>query len=327
MSGPVVMSGTAGSCAERIDPIRNAQDERKNAYLHMVTRQGRTGTPHALGDRMKNKLGYTFIALMSAASLAALGCDASSGAGPIEDDGSGTSGAGGSTSSNGAGATSGTGSGNGSTGSGNPSSGSGGGVTIEAANMIDDLEDGDPMILASGGRIGAWYTYNDETADAVQSPAASGSFTPSDGGPDGSSYVAHTSGSGFIEWGAGMGFDLNNKGDGMGGAGVKELYDGSKFTGIAFHAKGTTAIRFKLLVAGVTPEAEGGTCAMECNDAHGKAFALTSDWTQYVVPFSDLFQEGWGSSADFDPTTLVGLQFQVAKATDFDFEIDEIGFY
>ncbi len=273
---------------------------------------------------MKSKIGYTFIALISAASLAALGCDASSGSGPV-DDSSSSAGSGGS----GSGAS--VGSGSGSTGSGTGagsggSSSTGGGET-PVADMIDDLEDGDSSILANGGRIGAWYTYNDETDGAVQSPASSGEFAPTDGGPTGSAYSAQTTGTGFVEWGAGMGFDLNNKGDGEGGAGIKEKHDGSKHTGIVFHAKGTTPIRFKMLTIGVTPTEEGGTCEMECSDAHGKVLALGSDWQQFVIPFSEMYQEGWGTVADFDATALVGIQFQVAKATDFDFEIDQIGFY
>ncbi len=274
---------------------------------------------------MNSKYGYTFIALISAASVAALGCDAGSGSDVVEDDGSTSAGTGGSGTGSGSGNGTGSGSGNGSGSGAGTGGGSGGGVTI--ADMIDDLEDGDSSILANGGRIGAWYTYNDETDGGVQSPAASGEFAPTDGGPSGSSYSAQTAGSGFVEWGAGMGFDLNNMGDGMGGAGIKEKHDGSKHTGIAFYAKGTTPVRFKLLTTGVTPTAEGGTCEMECSDAHGKVVALSSDWKQFVIPFADMYQEGWGTAADFDATALVGIQFQVAKATDFDFEVDQIGFY
>ena len=37
---------------------------------------------------------------------------------------------------------------------------------------LDDLEDGDPLIMAANGRKGAWYTYNDESMGATQTPAA-----------------------------------------------------------------------------------------------------------------------------------------------------------
>ena len=66
---------------------------------------------------------------------------------------------------------------------------------------------------------------------------------------------------------------------------------------------------------------------MECSDAHGKVIPLAGEWKQIVIPFTDMHQEGWGTVVDFDATALVGIQFQVAKATDFDFEIDQIGFY
>lgn len=202
-----------------------------------------------------------------------------------------------------------------------------GGIAIDPQNMIDDLDDGDASIKAAGGRIGAWYTYNDETVGASQTPDAAESFTPEEGGPDGSVYCAHTSGSGFTEWGAGMGVDLNNPGDGMGGPGVKGLYDGSAFSGIAFVAKGSGAVRMKVLVDAIVPTDEGGSCDAECTDAHGAIVALTADWNQHVISYDELFQEGWGASASFDPTTIMGIQFQVTAGTEFDFYVDELGFY
>ena len=77
-----------------------------------------------------------------------------------------------------------------------------------SGDLVDDLEDGDDAILDDGGRRGGWYTFNDET-DGTQSPPGTG-FVPSPGGAGDSAYAAGTSGGGFTEWGAGMGFDLNN---------------------------------------------------------------------------------------------------------------------
>lgn len=205
-------------------------------------------------------------------------------------------------------------------------------VQIDAANMIDNLEDGDDVIIDAAGRVGAWYTYNDESAGGVQTPSGD-EFTPESGGAGGSAYAATMTGSGFTEWGAGMGFDLNNPGDDSGGAGTKGLWDGSAFTGIAFRARGTVPVRLALVTAAVVPVEFGGDCTPseaegeECDDAHGRTFTLSDEWTQYLVPFDQATQGGWGLPAEFDPKTLTGLQFSVETGGDFEVSIDDIGFY
>jgi hypothetical protein len=247
---------------------------------------------------------------------------------------------GGGTSGGGAGGSAGSGTGGSATGgsggsSGSATGGSGGGssVTISPENMIDDMEAGTGSIIMQEGRVGAWYTYNDESAGGTQTPVAGEPFLPEaiPGGNGTSLYAAHMVGSGFGVWGAGMGFDLNNPGDGEGGAGIKGQYDGSAFQGIAFWAKGSVPMRFKVQLAGTVPTTAGGTCTgdpdLECQDSHGKSIPLSENWQQYVIPFTDLKQEGWGTKVGWDATTLVGIQFQVAKSLDFDVWIDDIGFY
>ncbi len=208
---------------------------------------------------------------------------------------------------------------------GDTSNDSDGAVEIDPQNMIDDLEDGDPLILAAGDRRGAWYTYNDETEGAMQSPPTP--FEPSEGGPASSLYMAQTSGSGFTLWGAGVGVDLNNEGDPDGGDGMRMAYDASAHSGIAFWARGNAPIRVKLLIDAIVPTDTGGSCATDCEDAHGKIIPLTEEWAQYTVGFDEVLQEGWGTVAGFDASTLMSVQFQVSADTDFDFSLDEIGFY
>lgn len=203
--------------------------------------------------------------------------------------------------------------------------GDGGEIEPEPANVIDDLEDGDPVIFGASGRQGAWYTYNDETAGAEQLPPAP--FAPSEGGPGTSLYQAQTSGSGFTTWGAGLGLDLNNEGDPEGGDGIRMPYDASAHQGIVFHARGNTAIRVKLLIGDIIPVETGGSCMADCEDAHGKIVPLSEEWAQYTVDFDEAFQEGWGAAAAFDATNLMSIQFQVSASTDFDFAIDNVAFY
>ena len=259
-------------------------------------------------------------ALVTMATFTVVGCDA--GSPPIDENqpGEGGSSSTGSDSSGSSGSESGP---SGSSGSGEQN------MPLDPLNVIDDLDDGDALIKAANGRLGAWYTYNDESETGSQTPAAGDNFDPAEGGPEGSVYAARTSGSGFDSWGAGMGFDLNNEGDEEGGTGIKNPYDASGLQGIAFMAKGNTPVRFKVLVDGVVPTVEGGSCEDEelCNDAHSTIVALGDEWQQQVIYFDELFQEGWGVSAEFDTSLLMGIQFQVSAGTEFDFSIDEIGFF
>jgi hypothetical protein len=225
----------------------------------------------------------------------------------------------------GAGGTQPVGNGGGTSGStsagGQPSGGAGpGSQAIAPENMIDDLEDNDGSITNQGGRVGAWYTYHDATAGGVQDPEMGVSFLPQDCG-HASVKCAHTSGSGFTDYGAGFGFDFNNSGS------AKGIYDVGSFTGIAFWAKGTP-FRLKVLTSATVPAAEGGSCSTtKCSDNFGMAIAANADYQQFVVPFSSLTQEGWGDKATFDPKTVIGVQFQVKAGVTFDISIDDVGLY
>jgi len=199
--------------------------------------------------------------------------------------------------------------------------------------LIDDLEDGDDQILVIGGRAGFWHTFNDATPGGKQTPDPEGELTLEEGGPEGSAYCLHTTGSGFTEWGAGLGFDLNDQSAVSGGAAAKGPFDASGTAGITFKAKGNTYIRVAFPVQAVIPLEEGGTCLTstvegeDCYDVHGIGFSLTKDWKRFEVPFAKLTQEGWGKVTEFDLTTLLGVQFLIPPGVDFDVYIDEIAFY
>jgi hypothetical protein len=237
---------------------------------------------------------------------------------------SGSGGSGGSMSGTG-GSMSGTG-GSGAGGSGTP----GGMVTIGPDDMIDDMEDGDDAIIMLSKRAGFWYAYNDMTG-GMQKPEPDKDFIPEDCGPSMKGKCVHITGSGFKEWGAGVGFDLNNPGE----PAKRMTYDVSGFKGIAFWAKGNVPFRLAVAVAGVVPVEEGGTCPTpanpmgpeQCHDTHGKLIRVTGEWAQYVVPFSDLVQANFGKKAAFDPATVLSVQFDVNQGLTFDISIDEIGLY
>ncbi len=176
--------------------------------------------------------------------------------------------------------------------------GAGPDATLGAEDLVDDLEDGDDAIAEAGGRMGGWYTFNDATAGGTQTPPESG-FVPSAGGAGGSAYAATTAGEGFTEWGAGMGFDLNNPAA-VGETGERGPYDTSRFRTLAFQARGNVAVRVALQITAVTPLDAGGTCTpsategMECEDLHGSSITLTGEWKEYQLPLDQMRPAGLG---------------------------------
>lgn len=198
------------------------------------------------------------------------------------------------------------------------------------SDLIDDLEDGDDALPETNGRLGGWYTFHDPTP-GTQTPPESG-FTPSAGGADGSAFAAATSGSGFTEWGAGMGFDLNNP-EAVGLTGPRGPYDASGYRSIAFKARGNVAVRVGLETVGVTPTDRGGTCTpstvegMECEDLHGSLVNLSSEWKDYELEFAALRQGGWGKAVPFSAAEVTSVLFMIDKDLAFDVAVDDVRFY
>jgi hypothetical protein len=201
------------------------------------------------------------------------------------------------------------------------------GEEIPPENMIDDLDDGDGLLLTRGGRVGSWYTYNDKSETGEQTPAAGVAFLPSPGGATSGGFCATTSGGGFSVWGAGMGLDLNNP------DGEKAVYDASMFHGVRFKARGTVPIRAAVMIAGVISAEVGGSCVagagtgQGCDDGHGRLVVLSPEWKSYDLPFAQITQAGWGKPVVFDATQIMSIQFNVEKNLAFDVSIDDVGFF
>lgn len=187
--------------------------------------------------------------------------------------------------------------------------------------MVDDMEDGDTAILEAGSRKGYWYTYNDETTGATQTPspfAMTLLTTPRET----SKYAASTKGSGFTVWGSGMGFDLNASGT------TKSGYDASSATGISFWAMAATgsdtALRVNLQDKNTAPE--GGVCT-KCNDHFGANVTLTTEWKQYTFTWKDLTQQSFGDpQPGIDAKALYAIQFQMGAKATYEYFIDDIAF-
>jgi hypothetical protein len=220
-----------------------------------------------------------------------------------------------------------------------PATGAGGttakGSCVVAAGTIadlsiDDLEDGDNQIQALGHRSGFWYTYNDGTGMQTPVPDPTGliPFKTSAGGHS-AMFSAHTSGTAFTTWGAGMGFDFNNT------ASKSCVYNASAYAGIKFWAKGNVAIKAMVKIPGTTQStSDSGTCTTTgmCEDHYflQPKPILTDAWTQYTIDFSSATtfgQEGWGVKVPFDKTNIIAVQFQVGMSLPFDFSVDDITFY
>jgi hypothetical protein len=141
----------------------------------------------------------------------------------------------------------------------------------------------------------------------------------------------HTYGQGFINTPGGyslVGMTVKR------GPACNEPIDASSFTGVQFWARGAGLLRFFVGTVDTNPFSDYGTCSDRCYDAHGYLFPLTEEWQLVRVPFEALMQEGWGSSAHFDPTKVLTLQWSAKEAlgsyvpaTCFDFWIDDVAFY
>ncbi|MFL5304490.1 MAG: hypothetical protein ACJ8F1_04725 [Polyangia bacterium] len=190
--------------------------------------------------------------------------------------------------------------------------------------LIDDLEDGDVYICTLDGRSGGWYTVADLTSSDL-TPGFPFATTKIPGGRGTSQYAARFSGSGFTDWGAVMGFGLNQPGIG------RLPYDASSAGGIKFWMKSNAPVQVQLLLPETTLPSDGGTCSdsaagRNCNNAFSfQITAPSSDWTEYQVPFSALTQPG--GSATWNPRFLLAVQFAVGPGAAFDVWVDDIRFY
>lgn len=183
--------------------------------------------------------------------------------------------------------------------------------------LIDDLADDDSQISKKEGREGYWFTFADKEGSTV---LPHGDFKPEAGGPNGLSHAAHMHGkmaSNGKSIYVGMGFSfLNPKGS----------YDGSKYKGISFWAKGPGKVRFE--VPDVNTQPEGDKCS-DCYNNFGVELYLTDQWTRYTVPFDRLAQQsGWGDQQpEVSAKELFGVQWQFkSPGVDYDVWVDDIEF-
>ncbi len=187
--------------------------------------------------------------------------------------------------------------------------------------LIEDAEDGDDQIATIGGRGGYVYTFADDKGSKVD---PGGDFKPATGGADGSHRSLRIAGKMITGEDAYAGV-------GLGFHDPEAPYDASRYTGVSFWAKRSTAssAALRFMVPDALTDPAGKACT-ECDNDFGVNFEVTEEWTRFVVSFADLKQEGgWGAPRPdaIDKTRLYGLKWQVqTQGADFDVSIDQIAF-
>ncbi len=189
-------------------------------------------------------------------------------------------------------------------------------VSQHTSTRIDDFEDDNDRLPGDDGRDGGWYFYNDGTG--TQTPM--GPLFPEPGGPDTSTLALHTAGSGFTDWGAGVGFDFRA------GSGP---YDASPWAGLRFWARGQGSVRVRLMEADLVSGHPCGGCdptSGMCDQPHTTEVFLSTQWTAFDLPWG-AFESALGTDQPVNTTALLGIQFETPAGTDFDFWLDDLEFY
>ncbi|XXT20954.1 hypothetical protein WME94_05210 [Sorangium sp. So ce429] len=195
-------------------------------------------------------------------------------------------------------------------------------------SMIDDMEDGNVSILKgddANPRVGAWFTYHDESEGGAQEPDdAAGLVTATTPERGDSKLAVHTSGNDrFAEWGAGIGFHLSNAD-----------YDATGYRGITFWARAEEGFSTDLLVAFVDRQTHpgGGICGpaegqVPCYDHFHTRVTLASEWRHVKVPVECLIQTGYGVFDALAQGGLRDIQLSFSAGQAFDLWIDDVAFY
>ena len=248
--------------------------------------------------------GATILALSSAAFIWTGGCLPDFGALVSGETGGGSSSTSASSSSSSTSSTS------ASSSASSSSSTSSSGQPIAAMNVIDDFDTGTCALPSINGRAGGWYKFDDgtQTPDGGTDPLSLLCNAPVSGGAPGSTMALElVSPVGFPGY-AGAGVDLNNNGS------VRAPYDLTPYHGVAFWAKGNSALDFRFVIVD--------------NSQWGTQVSVTEDWQQYTIPLSDLALMNSASEAGtFPPSEVMTLQFGILSKGPFDVYIEDIGLY
>ncbi len=215
----------------------------------------------------------------------------------------------------------------------------GDGTVDVIANMEDNTTKFKTATIMNAN--GYWDFSRDASMGTIM-PTGNATLTPVDGGANGTLKSMHVSGTGLTLWGAALAAELSN--------GCP--FDGSKYGGFSFYAKGTSNViegMNKLLVLVGNPEyipkSSGGFCDdkatmpadQNCYARHRVTIDLTPEWKQYIVAWGDLKAptylttgKPFGSNRIrdivFNASGPAGDATQAVQSVGFDFYVDELKF-
>ena len=230
---------------------------------------------------------------------------------------------------------------NGSSGSASAGSASGGSMNsgcaaVDPMLLLSDFETGKAEVIATAGRDGSWFLYGDGTGTQTPVKIVNTPLAAEAGGACASGFAFHTTGTGFMTWGAGFGTDFAPKS----AAAARTTYDLSQYSGIAFRAKAASATPVRVSISDANTAPEGMLCvdtsdntnAARCGDYFGAEVSVTTEYQDLKLTFASMAQRGWGLpvATGFDPKTAYTLRIQVkgsaAAPANFDLWFDDIRF-
>jgi uncharacterized membrane protein YgcG len=238
----------------------------------------------------------------------------------------GATGAGGASSTSGSSGSGGTSSTGGTTGTGGTTSATTlTGLCAPVGNdpLIDNFEDGNKLIGAFEQRLGYWFGFHAGSTCSATPPTDT-TFVPSTPNPsNGSIYAGRTLGTGCTssagDWsGGGLGFAFAYSYSNGTSNICANGYNASKYTGIAFDARGSGTLRFE--VASILNTNE---------NFFGYDFTVGSSWARYTIRWSQLTQNtSWPVgiiSGPLNPALFWKFQW-LSKSATYDFSLDNVSF-
>jgi hypothetical protein len=239
-----------------------------------------------------------------------------------------------------------------------------GAVSIPAAAVISDFENGSLYQYAQDGRgVGAlpWYAYasgdvNDPVTNIMTTPGpvnpqnAANTFAidTTQHGPCSTKGALHVTSPGDPKGTGGYcGFGIDFMARTTAAAKKKLAYDASKYTGVGFWAKCSSDLQFAFTKtvdatqdADVDPSIVSSPCsysANTCNQYGIKNATVTKDWSYYKLYFSEVLQDPNGTTftSSVDKSKLMAFQIHVNPlsprsgtpgANKFDCYIDDVHF-
>ncbi len=225
---------------------------------------------------------------------------------------------------------------------GNGASGSGQGGTMDAGvpvspNLIDDMEDGNGVVVPVGNRDGTWFVAKDTSATCMIQPLSPSTFTMATITPPrgSSTRAARLQGQGCTVWGADIGVKPRADGVASDGGLQPVAYDASSYCGVHYFAMGSGKV-IRMDIPDKYTNPAGGICnpndttgQTACYDHFGLPLTLTTAWTEYSILFSSLRDQGKSAiSTTFHPEAIFQVEFSSRDLTGgaFDVWIDDISF-